>query len=103
MKIAASIVTEGDVASRVFDEVSGTARNVEAPINPEGEAHRRPGGAGTGRGSEGRPAAHLAREGNPEVGTVPPSEGQEAQTTGAPSDFAIAGRTYRWSWQIRTE
>jgi hypothetical protein len=68
-----------------------------------GKHHRMPGGAGTGRGSEGRPAAHLAREGNPEVRTVPPSEGEEAQTTGAPPDFALAGRTYRWSWQIRTE
>jgi hypothetical protein len=36
------------------------------------------------------------REGNPEVRTVPPSEGEEAQTTGAPPDFAIAWRTYRW-------
>jgi hypothetical protein len=37
-----------------------------------------------------------AREGNPEVRTVPPSEGEEAQTTAAPPDFAIAGRTWRW-------
>jgi hypothetical protein len=37
-----------------------------------------------------------AREGNPEVRQVPPSEGEEAQTTAAPLDFAIAGRTYRW-------
>lgn len=68
-----------------------------------GKRHRMLGAAGTGRGSEGRPAAHLASEGNLEVRTVPPSEGEEAQTTGAPPDFAIAGRTYRWSWQIRTE
>jgi hypothetical protein len=32
-----------------------------------------------------------AREGNPEVRTVPPSEGEEAQTTEALPDFVIAG------------
>jgi hypothetical protein len=149
MKIATSIVTEGDVAGQVFDKVSGTARNAEAPINPEGEAapnaRRRGDRAEDPKGarrciSEQKEmlkskrqvlrkirqetfaakdgverAEHVekakktrlellalknelraAREGNPEVRTVPPSEGEEAQTTGAPLDFAIVGRTYRW-------
>jgi hypothetical protein len=53
MKIAASIVTEGDVAGQVFGEVSGTARNAEAPIDPEGEAAPNARRRGTGEDPKG--------------------------------------------------